>query len=166
MTCNRIVVSNTSPVSNLAAVDRLDLLREVFGRVIVPQAVFVECTAAGAGQLVADRIRVQAWIETRDVADRALVTQLRRELDAGEAEAIALAIELKADRLLLHEWLGRAVTARFSLPVIGLLGVFVLAKQRGHIPAVKLVLDDLIGVAHFWIGADLYAHVLHTAGEA
>jgi hypothetical protein len=61
----------------------------------VPQAVFVECTAAGAGQLVADRIRVQAWIETRDVADRALVTQLRRELDAGEAEAIALAFELK-----------------------------------------------------------------------
>lgn len=161
-----IVVSDTSPVSNLAAVDRLNLLREVFGRVIVPHAVFAECTAAGSGQVVAGRIRAQAWIETRDVADRAFVVQLRRELDAGEAEAIALAIELKVDRLLLDERLGRIMAARFGLPVVGLLGILVLAKQRGHIPTVKLILDDLIGIAHFWIGADLYAHVLRAVGEA
>ena len=105
------------------------------------------------------------WIETRAVANRALVTALQMELDEGEAEAIALAKELAADLLLLDERRGRVVAAHLDLRLIGLLGVRIEAKRKGCLPLVKPVLDDLVAKAGFWVSQQLYARVLLAAGE-
>lgn len=160
-----IVVSDTSPIINLAAIGRLELLRDLYGHVIVPEAVYHEVTVRGHGQPGALELQTWPWFEMRRVLDIALVSHLERELDAGEAEAIALALEMGADMLLLDERRGRAVAARFSLPVTGLLGALVVAKHQGHLPAVKPVLDDLITVAGFWIGDALYTAVVQSVGE-
>ena len=160
-----IVVSNTSPIVNLAAVGQLDLLQQLYEKLSIPQAVYREITVVGAGQPGAMEVQTLEWIGSRRVTDRVLVTVLQTELDEGEAEAIALAIELRADLLLLDERKGRMVASRLGLRFIGILGVLIEAKQRGCIPAVKPVLDDLVARAGFWVSRQLYTRVLEVAGE-
>jgi predicted nucleic acid-binding protein len=155
-----IVVSNTSPIINLAAVGQLDLLRQLYGQIVIPQAVYIEIVGGGAGQPGADEVAASDWIQTRQVVNRTAVRALQLELDDGEAEAIALAVEASAD-----EALGRDIAARFGLRFIGLLGCLVEAKNRELVSAVRPIVDDLIEKASFWIGRPLYERVLQAAGE-
>jgi len=160
-----IVVSNTSPIANLAAIGQLDLLKQLYEKVTIPQAVYREITVVGAGQPGLMEVQTLKWIEPRQATDRALATALRTELDEGEAEAITLAIELGVDLLLMDERRGRMVASRFGLRFIGLLGVLIEAKHKGCITAVKPVLDALMARAGFWVSRQLYACVLQAAEE-
>jgi predicted nucleic acid-binding protein len=98
-------VSNTSPLLNLAIIGRLDLLRQQLDKVHVPPAVIAELRLDEPlpGCAAIQRAVETGWIEVHEVQDEALVQVLQRELDRGEAEAIALALQMKADRLLLDE---------------------------------------------------------------
>jgi hypothetical protein len=160
-----IVVSNASPIINLAAVERLDLLRQLYGQVTIPQAVYDEMVVAGAGQPGATKVATSGWIKTRQVTNETVVAALRLELDPGEAEAIALAVELKADSLLLDERKGREIALRLGCKTVGLLGILVEAKHTGLVPAVKPIMDELIERAGFWITASLYDRVLQAVEE-
>ena len=162
---NHLVISNTSPVINLAAVGQLDLLRHLYGKIVIPQAVYSEIVIVGTGQPGAVEVETLDWIETRQVRNRTVVTALQLELDEGEAAAIALAAELKADLILLDERKGRLVASYLGLKFVGLLGVLIEAKHKGLILAIKPIMDDLIRKAGFWISQKLYEHVLQTAGE-
>ncbi len=160
-----IVVSNTSPLVNLAIVGQLDLLGQLYGKIVIPQAVYHEIVIRGAGQPGAVEIKTFDWIETCPVTDQMLVTSLALELDIGEAEAIALAASLKADLLLLDERKGRLVASRLGLAYVGLLGVLVEAKHRGLVVELKPIIDDLITKAGFWISLQLYERILQAVGE-
>jgi len=158
-----IVVSNTSPITNLAAIGQLDLLRQLYQQIVIPEAVYRELTASSS-QHPGAIVQTLNWIATQAVTNQALVTALRLELDEGEAEAIALAQELSADLVLIDERDGRAIAARFGLRVIGLLGVLVEAKHQTLIPAVRPLLDALIR-SGFHISQNLYSRVLQAVGE-
>ncbi len=158
-----IVVSDTSLLANLALVGQIDLLRQLYGQVFIPPAVQVEIAAAHTEQT--DAIGKLSWIEGHAVANQLLVRSLQLELDQGEAEAIALASELKADILLIDERKGRAVAERLGLRFIGVLGVLVEAKHRQLIPSVRPILDNLVTKAGFWISQDLYTRVLQAVAE-
>ena len=160
-----IVVSNTSPITNLAAVGQLAVLQQLYETVLIPEAVYAELTASDGAHPGGAEVQTFQWIETKPVTDQTLVAALQMELDPGEAAAIALAVEVKADLLLLDERRGRAVAARLGLQFIGLLGVLIEAKQQGCITAVKSILDDLVTKAGFWVSQQLYARVLEAAGE-
>jgi hypothetical protein len=86
-------------------------------------------------------------------------------LDLGEAEAIILADNLHADWLLIDEALGRNIAKLHGLHIVGLLGVLLLAKQKGFITEVKPLPDDLINKARFRVSDELYQKILHSAGE-
>src|SRR5437588_8129610 len=144
-----IVVANASPIINLAAIGRLALLEQLYNSIVIPQAVYHEIAVVGAGEAGATEVQTLEWIETRQVADPTLVAALQMELDKGEAEAIALAVQLKADLLLLDERRGRAVASRLGISSIGLLGLFIEAKHKGLIPVVKPLMDDLVMKAGF-----------------
>lgn len=119
-----IVVSDTSPITSLAAISQLNLLQQLYGNVIIPEAVDRELT--GSSTPVPGTIEVQTfnWIQTRVVSDRTLVTRLQQQqLDEGESEAIALAIELKAELLLIDERRGRTEANNLGIRITGVLGV-------------------------------------------
>jgi predicted nucleic acid-binding protein len=161
-----IVVSNTSPVINLAVVNHLNLLQQLYSKVVIPQAVYDEIVIEGAGQAGAEEVEQSEWIEVKPVANRPLVKSLESDLDLGEAEAVVLAVELKADLLLIDERKGRAVANRLGVTHIGLLGVLVQAKHNGLIPAVRPVMDSLMTQAGFWVSNELYEHILQVTGES
>lgn len=131
------IVSNTSPITNLAGIGKLDLLHQLYGTVTIPQAVYNEI--AGIGRSVPGTLEVQTlfWIATQSVTDLDQVTSLRTALDQGEAEAIALALELNAELLLIDESPGRAIARQYGINITGVLGVLLEAKRRGLIVPVK-----------------------------
>jgi predicted nucleic acid-binding protein len=104
-------------------------------------------------------------VEVQDATDRSMVSHFGAEVALGEAEALALALELKADRLLIDEQQGRAIAERVGLRYIGVLGVLLEAKRGGHLNAVRPILDQLVATAGFWIGETLRREVLAAAGE-
>lgn len=159
------VVSNTSPLINLARIGHLNLLPSVFGRLLIPEAVWQEAVIDGEGQPGAKEIRQADWIERVTVSNRPLVRSLRQELDPGEAEAIALAVEINADWLLMDERLGRQTARHFGLGYIGLIGILKVAKRRGEIEALSPLLEQLRDIAGFRISPALYEQVLREMGE-
>jgi uncharacterized protein len=108
-----IVVSDTSPILNLARIGRLELLPQLYRQVLIPSAVFAELTVSERNPTPAIDPVSMPWLIVAIAKDRNRVQELRKNLDAGEA-----------------------------------------------------VLDDLIQIARFWIGPDLYKEVLEQLGEA
>lgn len=163
-----IIISDTSPITNLAAIGQLDLLRRLYNVVIIPVAVHNEMV--GIGKIVpgTEEVQTLSWIQTQAVAHMQQVVMLqssRENIDLGEAEAIALALEIKADLLLMDERRGRAFAQELGLNVVGLLGILLQAKNQNLIAAVKPLIDRLIQEADFRVSPQLYRSILQIADE-
>ena len=163
-----IVVSDTSPITNLAAIGKLELLGKLYTRVFIPTAVYHEMV--GVEPLVPGAVEVQTlpWIVTQSVVNSERVTEIlesQENIDLGEAEAIVLTLELSADLLLMDERRGRLLAAEYGLKVTGLLGVLLQAKRNGFVLNLKPLLDQLIDQADFRVGHELYTTILQAAGE-
>lgn len=109
-----IVVSDTSPLSNLLRIGQISLLKAMYGQVIIPQRVYEELSLLPTFGVDLTPLQSADWIKVSPAQDQARVETLCSELDPGEAEAIVLAIELKADRLLIDERIGRQVAQRYG----------------------------------------------------
>lgn len=160
-----IVVSDTSPIVNLAVIGKLDILPALFGKVYIPTAVYEEIAIKGAGQPGAFEIQHVSWVEVRHCADQNLLQELLHELDPGESESIVLAIELNTPTLLMDEKDGREVALRYHLKPIGILGILIEAKKSGLVQSVREYMDNLKSEAGFYIAESLYARVIELAGE-
>lgn len=101
------VISDTTAITNLFQIGKIFILKEIFGTIIIPKAVELEL-AEIPGQL--SSIQQLNFIEVKNPTDSISVNQLKSTLDDGEAEAIALAIELNADFLVIDD--GKAVGLR------------------------------------------------------
>jgi len=159
-----IIVSDTTPISELAKVDHLDLLPKLFGKVVIPQGVFDELQVGEhpAAKLVQDL----SWLEVVTLDNQQLVRELQQsfKLDLGESEAIALAEEISASQLLIDERAARKVAMARKLPLIGTVGILLLAKRRGLLDSVKDVLDEMQAQG-MRISDRLYVQVLTLAQE-
>ena len=152
-----IVISDTSPLTALLLTRREVLLYQIFDRVVIPPAVQRE--------LLRVHSSLPTWIEI--IAPRSIPVSITEAgLDAGETEAIALALELHPDVVLMDERLGRRLATRHGLPITGLLGFLVLAKQRKLIDHVAPVIRDLQFKGNCWFSQDLLSEVCHSVGEA
>ncbi len=138
------IVSNTSPISNLAKVGQLNLIQQLYGRILIPTAVWEELLDERASETVITAVQSASWLEVQPVQNQKLVNELRGLVNVGEAEAIAIALEVNANRLLIDERLGRRAAANLGLKTTGALGILLAAKQQRLISAVKPVMDDLI----------------------
>ena len=158
-----IIVSDTSPILSLALIGRLELLHDLYDTITIPEAVRSEIITTD--QRGAREFSQADWIITRPIDPGVVLRLLLREVDRGEAEAIGLALQLNADRLLIDERKARSLAHYLELNVVGLLDVLRDAKERQLIPTIKPVLDDLLTRAHFRLSRKLYQHTLHTSGE-
>lgn len=152
-----IVVSDTSVITSLIHIEREYLLAELHGQVLIPPAVRAE--------LLRTHFKIPDFIEVRPVHDLALVAKLQRQLDSGEAEAIVLAKETKADLLLIDEKLGRQIAESEGLRISGLLGLCVDAKRAGKISSLRELVQKLEIEAGFRISLAVKEKAFTLAGE-
>ncbi len=160
-----IVVSDTSPLLSLTLVGQLDLLRQLYGSIVIPEAVRDELIVGGAAYGDGDEVIDQPWISVQPVNNPIVLKLLQRELDRGEAEALALAIELKADLILLDEFKARRLADDLQLPHTGVIDLLGEAKRLNYLTVIKPTLDKLINHAHFHVSQKLYDRTLQSAGE-
>ena len=106
------------------------------------------------------------FVRVASPADHARVDELELRLERGEAEAIALALELKATALLIDEARGRALAARLGLAVVGTLGVLRDARTAGLIAAVRPHVERLVQEINFFLDPDLVREFLAQLGES
>lgn len=161
------VISNTSPLLNLAIIDHLFLLPQQFGQIYIPSAVFSELKVDEnlPGSSALKTAINDGWLVVQSVKDSALVSLLRRDLHQGESEAIALAVELSADRILLDEKEARQAARTLGLSITGILGILLRGWKGGTIPSIKAVIERLQQDANFRIAPPLLAQILQERGE-
>lgn len=157
-----LVVSNTSPILNLAIVDQLELIHQQFGEILIPNAVLEELKVneeRPGSQAIRAAISSE-WIKVKKVSNQTLAQLLKQTLDRGESEAIALAIEIQADLTLLDEREARKVAKSLGLNVTGVLGILLRAKQMNKLESLESVINDLINKAGFRIAPELIVKIL------
>jgi uncharacterized protein len=159
-----IVVCDSTILIGLSKIGRLDLLREVFSRISVPQEVFHEVGKKGEGKPGSKSIKDTDWIEIIPVKDTTQVDLLMLSLDRGEAEVLALAKQLRADLILVDEEKARKSAVLAGYDVMGLLGLFILAKKFGLIDQVRPLIGELRR-NKFRISDRIVSETLKRAGE-
>ena len=152
-----IVVADTSPLLALSKVGQAEILRQLFGHVIIPPAVQAE--------MVRCMPELPGWVRVQPVKNAQEARRMAQWVDWGEAEAIELAKELCADRLLIDERKGRKLAMVEGVQVIGVLGVLLLAKKKGLLPSLREPLEKLKKETGFYLAEALVAEVLKAAGE-
>lgn len=158
-----IVVSDTSSLNALYKIGQIALLPALFQQVLIPERVYAEMRGDPVLRTWLDNF--PEWLMVRPIQDRQRYEEILAVMDEGEAEAIVLALETRADRLLIDDREGRTKAIELQLPVIGTLGVLLNAKQRGLLETIKPQIDALINLAKFRISPILVNQVLTLANE-
>lgn len=158
------VVADAGPLIAFGRIDRLDLLPQVLGTVLVPDVVARECLAdpLKPGARAIDAALGSGLLSRAsdpEASERAFAV-----LDAGESAAIGLALRRSA-AVLIDEKLGRRVAVHLGVALTGSAGVLLAAKRRGLVEAVGPILDTLTANGYRF-ATDLVRAVLIRAGEA
>ncbi|MFL6232744.1 MAG: DUF3368 domain-containing protein [Thermoanaerobaculia bacterium] len=159
-----IVVSDAGPLIHLSLVSSLGLLREIYGRILIPRLVYDEVVKKGEGLAGSTEVAEADWIEVSDSPESDLFRLLRTHLDPGETAAICLAMERKAQWILSDDRPARLAAEALGLQVKGTLGILAVAKREGLIPAVAPLLRHLQS-SGVWLAEELVAKVLKDLGE-
>ena len=152
-----IVVSDTTAITSLLKIGQANLLQELFTEVFAPIAV--------RNELLKFHPNLPAFLKLRAIADRDAVGLLVVDIDLGEAEAIILAEELRADALLIDEKQGRSIAERRGLRCLGLAGALLMAKENGLITNLHSVLQALERDANFYLDEGIKKLLLKRANE-
>ena len=151
-----MVVSNTSPLNYLILINQIDLLRQLYGRVLIPPSVLDELRAPETPEVVRTWVSgLQDWVEvsTPPAADAGL-----SRLHAGERDAILLAVAVNAEAVLIDERHGRQEAEARGLKVIGTLGALAAAHERGLVDLLAAI--DSLRQTTFHVSPKLLASIV------
>lgn len=160
---SEIIIADTTPLIVLSKIGYLELLRNSFQEVTIPEAVYSEIKAGNdtVSKLVEENL---SWIHVRQIKNRDLMSGFSSILHAGEVEAIILAEELKANLLLVDDKAARKAASSRGFKITGTLGLILHFKQMGWIPSVEDALA-LLDQAGFYFSPALKKAILKQAGE-
>jgi len=156
------VVSNTTPIISLLKIGKLEILKDLYEEIYIPQEVFSEIEAGKNKKFYLNLLAFE-WIRIEQIQDRKSIAYFL-DLDKGEVEAIILASEIEADLILLDEALGRYHAKHAGLKVTGTIGVLIKAKKQGLISELKPLIFELRekGV---WLSESLIEKILEITNE-
>lgn len=156
------VVSNTTPILSLLKIGKLEILKNLYGKIYVPKEVFNEIEAGKNKAFYEDLSKID-WIAIEEIKNKKAINYFL-DLDKGEAESIILASELEADLIILDETLGRFHAKQIGLSITGTIGVLLKAKELALIPKLKPILLDLKS-KDIWLSDQLINKILKIANE-
>ena len=156
-----IVVANSTPIILLHKVGQLELLNSLYSRIYIPQAVYKEIVD---GNVKEDFISAHSFIDIVQIQNAETKRLFSPSLHEGETETIMLAMEMSADLCILDDLLARKYAKNAGFNITGTLGILLTAKNKGHIKAVKLIIDKLIAEG-MYVDKELYLSVLDIAKE-
>ncbi len=160
-----IVVADTSVILNLTLVGQENLLAAIFHEVVVPPAVQAEFMRLAKSSGCFAGLALPKWIRVQQPASIPSTIACDEDLDPGESQALALALEIRADGVLIDEAHGRSIAIELGLTPIGVFGILVRAKLDGLLPAIAPIIDDLLAKARFRASDELIREVLRIADE-
>lgn len=154
------VISNSSPLIGLSSIRKLDILKVVWGSVIIPEAVFHEVVILGENKTGSKEVKAacQDWLEVISIQSRQEVEALQTILDLGESEVITLGQELGADLLLINNREPRRVARSLNFDVLGTLGIIKLAWKKGIIDDPLNLINEL-RTKGFWVHTKLVERI-------
>ncbi|WP_413172248.1 DUF3368 domain-containing protein [Anabaena azotica] len=158
-----VIVADSSPLISLSIIAQLELLPQLYQRILLPPAVWDEVTVQGAGLPGSLAVSQLTWLEIQ-TPEALILEPLSILVDRGEAEAIALAQSTPNSLVLLDDAKARRVAERLGIPRIGTLGILRKAKKSGLITEVKLYIDKLLANG-IYIQPSLINAVLRDIGE-
>jgi hypothetical protein len=159
---SKIVIADAGPLIAFARLHQLVLLPQIFGRVFVTDVVFAEC-AGRADFPESPLIREAVDKKKLELCTAPDFSAYAQKIDAGEASAIAVAIEYGCG-VLMDDKAGRKMATNAAVPVIGTVGVLVLAKRKGLVPLVMPLLDAL-AISGYFLSEEIIAAALAASGE-
>ena len=160
---NNLVIVNTSPLLYLHQVGYLELLRHLYGIIVVSPAVQKELETGKLQGIDVPEINAIEWIQIRLVTSATLVPAVI-DLGQGEAEVIALGLENPDSLLIFDDRLARRISELYGLKYTGSLGVLVKAKQAGYLPSVAPVIA-MLRTQGMWLTEKIVNEVLRLSGE-
>ena len=158
----RKVVSNTTPILSLLKIDKLSLLKELYGKITIPYAVYQEIEKGVDKPYYKDLSKID-WIDIKHLTTPSFPAY-HIDLDLGETEVLLLSKELNADLVIIDEILARRYAKQLELNLTGTLGILLKAKQMYLIESVKELLDELKEKGN-WYSSELTSNVLKLAKE-
>jgi hypothetical protein len=161
------VVVDSSVLISLAAGEQFPLLREFYNTIYIPPEVWneVSCAPKPFGAKEAQQARAAGWLIVQTPSEMKRVLSLPFSLQPGEAQALALALELPDALLLVDDAQGRRAARALGITYTGTLGVLLRARAEGKISALRPVLELLKQRTTFWLSAVVYEAALKQAGE-
>lgn len=138
------LICNATPLIAFARINQLPLFEQIVGSVLIPTAVATELSVYGAQGAGAVILAEHSWIQVRSLTSRQQVDLLLPTLDLGEAEVIALALEVKASLVLMDELTGHKVAESVGLSVTGSVGLLIRAKQKKLVPSIRPLLSKCV----------------------
>ena len=154
-------VSNTTPIISLSSIGKIEILKELFQEIIIPQAVYDEIKAKhGYGYKEVDL----SFITVQTLQNIEREKFLLEQLDAGEVQTIVLAEEINAHNTIIDENTGYIIAKESGLNVIRTLSILLKAKEAGIITEVKPLLDEMISKGR-WYSNHVYYSFLKKANE-
>lgn len=142
MASDRIVVADSGPLIALARIGRLDLLSRLVHRVVIPPAVAVEIREGG-DRPGAREVAAATWIHVEQ-PDAELARSYGLLVDAGEAEAIALAVRSTGSLVLLDDRLARRLAESLGIARIGTVGILIEMRRRDWFPSLRKEIESLV----------------------
>ena len=160
----RKVIVNSTPLIALSHVKQLDLLRDLYGQVTIPRAVYNEIsvkTDSSCKKAVDDAL---GWIVVEDIKNQMAKNMYKTQLHEGEVEVMILSLEQDADLVVIDDANAKKHAKYLNLNVTGTLGILIKAKQKGYINELKPILEEMVE-KHIYLSDKLIKMCLEQVGE-
>lgn len=156
------IIVNSTPLIVLGNIGYLWILKEMYGEIIIPRAVYDEVTVHN--DVASNLLKSERWIKVDDSVVGADRKMYRARLHAGEVEVMILAQEQAADMVIIDDNEAKKTAKYLGLNVTGTLGVLMTARKKDMISSLEEVLEKLENVG-FYIGDELKENILRLVGE-